>query len=130
MTIRMLLPIVEIGSITEGRARDSFAVFFSAPPRTLLEFAEFVRDEYLEFSRLKLNISEERFEEVTNERDTPDMYHRLEHSGEPYLFVIKPCVNPIRRLEDYGDSLLLEIARGKLKRPEFNRFINYLNRQA
>ena len=123
--------IVESGAkpLIEGEKRECFDVFFSASPRTFLGFAEFVRKKYFEFSRLKLNISEERFEEVNDERDTLDMYHRLEHSGKQYLFVIKPCVNPIRRLEDYGDSLMLEIARGEITKPDFRKFIKYLNRQ-
>ncbi|MBS3099095.1 hypothetical protein J4462_02695 [Candidatus Pacearchaeota archaeon] len=112
-----------------GEDRDCFSVFFSEPPKTLLEFAGFVRDRYYRFAESGLEISVEILDKEDDEDEIHFVYHSLDHSGKPILFVIRPEGFPNGNLSRYGVSLCLEIARGEIRKREFNRFIDYLNRQ-
>ena len=110
----------------DEKNRDTFIIFFSNPPERLIDFANFVRDEYRNLRGIDLIISDKLDDsEDLCEGDAPTQYYRLEHERIPHLYVIDGIGK-----RDGEERILLEIARGEITKPDFRKFIKYLNRQA
>ncbi|MBI5803943.1 hypothetical protein HY450_01735 [Candidatus Pacearchaeota archaeon] len=116
--------IVESGAkfFVDGKDRDTFIALFSNSPETLRDFANFVREKYRDLRGIDLAISSQKLTgDEEGDEEVPYSYYELKKDGTAHLYVIDDVSRSTKRRD------LAEIARGKITRKEFIRFINYLS---